>query len=72
MALLQDHNSTDWSNGPPTHAFNAVFEPGKSYALAVGLTSSSQEPLTQGATLQISLYYRDNASNMVTVAATRM
>src|SRR5579884_2094505 len=70
MALFQDYNSTDWSNGPPTHAFNARYEVGKSYRLTVGLTSSSQEPLTQGSTLQLSLYYRDASSNMVTVAQT--
>ncbi len=70
MGLFQDFNSTDWSNGPPTHAFDAVFEPGKSYTLTVGLTTSSQEPLTQGSTLLMSLYYRDGSNNMVTVAAT--
>ena len=70
VALFQDNNSTDWSNGAPTHAFNAKFKAGKAYALTVGLTTSSEEPLTQGATLQMSLYYRDAGSNMVTVAAT--
>jgi hypothetical protein len=38
--------------------------------LTVGLTGSTDEPLTQGSTIQLSLYYRDSASNMVTVAAT--
>ena len=70
LALFQDFNSTDWSNAAPTHAFNATFNPGKSYTMTVGITSSSEEPLTQGSTLQLSLYYRDGASNMVTVAAT--
>jgi hypothetical protein len=70
VGLFQDFTSTDWSNGAPTHAFNATFKPGKSYTLTVGLTSSSQEPLAPGSTLQLSLYYRDAASNMVTVAAT--
>jgi hypothetical protein len=70
VGIFQDYNSTDWSNGPPTHAFNARFEAGKSYTLTVGLTSSSQEPLTPGATMQLSLYYRDGSNNMVTVAAT--
>jgi hypothetical protein len=70
VAIFQDYNSTDWSNATPTHAFNARFEAGKSYTLTVGLTSSSLEPLNPGATLQLSLYYRDGSSNMVTVAAT--
>jgi hypothetical protein len=72
VGLFQDFNSTDWSNGAPTHAFNAKFEAGKSYRLTVGLTSSSQEPLTPGSTLLLSLYYRDAASNLVTVAATNV
>ncbi len=69
VALFQDYNSTDWTGNPPTHAFNAKFKPGKSYTLTVGLTSSREEPLSQGATLLMSLYYRDSSNNMVTVAA---
>jgi len=72
VALNQDYNSTDWSNATPTHAFKARFEPGKLYTLTVGVTSSSQEPLNPGATLQVSLYYRDNSNNIVTVAATNI
>jgi hypothetical protein len=68
-AIFQDYNSMDWSNTSPTHAFDAKFVPGKSYTLTVGLTSSSEEPLTQGSTLLLSLYYRDPMSNMVTVAS---
>ena len=67
--IFQDYNSLDWSNTTPTHAFNAKFNPGSAYTLTVGLTSSSQEPLTQGSTLLLSLYYRDAQSNMVTVAS---
>ncbi len=70
IAIFQDFNSTDWSNGAPTHAFNATFNPGKSYRLTVGLTTSSEEPLNQGSTIQLSVYYRDISNNMVTVAAT--
>lgn len=69
VALFQDYNSTDWTGNPPTHAFNALFTPGKAYKLTVGLTSSQEEPLSQGETLLISLYYRDISNNMVTVAA---
>ena len=70
VAIFQDYNSTDWSGASPTHTFNAVFQPGKIYTLTVGVTSSSVEPLTPGSTLQLSLYYRDASSNMVTVAST--
>lgn len=70
MALFQDFNSTDWSSNAPTHAFNAKFVPGKSYTATVGLATSNEEPLTQGSTLGMSLYYRDASNNAVTIAAT--
>jgi len=70
MALFQDFNSTDWSNAAPTHSFNALYKPGRSYTLTVGITSSSVQPLTPGSTLQLSLYYRDGSNNMVTLATT--
>jgi len=69
VGLFQDFNSTDWSNSTPTHAFNAQFEAGKSYDLTVGAIGGGGGMLSN-ATMQISLYYRDAASNMVTVAAT--
>jgi len=47
-----------------------TFAVGKSYTLTVGLTTSSEEPLTQGATLQLSLYYLSGVTNMNTVAMT--
>jgi hypothetical protein len=68
-ALFQDYDSIDWSSAPPTHDFNATYNPGSSYTLTVGLTSSSEESLTQGSTLLLSLYYRDATSNMITVAS---
>ena len=68
LAIFQDNNTADWT-GVATHAFNAKFKPGKTYTLTVGLTTSREEPLSQGASLLMSLYYRDAASNMVTVAA---
>jgi hypothetical protein len=69
IAIFQDYASTDWSNSVPTHAFAAQFEPGNSYRLTVGVTSSSQEPLNPGSTLRMSLYYRDATGAMVTVKA---
>jgi hypothetical protein len=68
--IFQDYNSVDWSDTTPTHAFNAKFQPGRAYTLTVGLTSSSEEPLMDGSTLLLSLYYRDAASNLVTVGST--
>jgi hypothetical protein len=72
MALFQDYNSTDWSGAPPSHAFNATYQPGMSYTLTVGLTGSSDEPLSPGATLLAELYYVDSSSNMVAVATTNI
>jgi hypothetical protein len=69
VALFQDYSSTDWSNSVPSHAFNARFEIGSSYHLAVGVIGGGGG-MTNGATMQLSLYYRDAASNLVTVAAT--
>jgi hypothetical protein len=68
VAIFQDYSSLDWSNSSPTHAFNAVFETGKSYRLAVGVIGGGGG-MTNGATLQLSLYYRDDGGNMVTVAS---
>jgi hypothetical protein len=68
--LFQDYDSIDWAHSTPTHAFNTRYEPGKSYQLTVGLLVGIAFPMAEGATLQLSLYYRDAASNRVTVAAT--
>jgi hypothetical protein len=68
VELFQDYDSIDWSNTAPTHAFDATFEAGKSYHLTVGVIGTGGGMLP-GATLAISLYYRDAASNKVTVAS---
>jgi len=67
--FFQDYDSTDWSNSVPTHAFNALFEPGRAYTLTVAVNGGGGG-MSNGTTLQISMYYRDLMSNMVTVAAT--
>ena len=48
------------------------FNVSSAYSLAVGVIGGvdGNPPLYEGATLRLSLYYRDAASNMVTVAAT--
>ena len=62
VALSQDEVTS-------TNAFNARFEAGKSYQLSVGVLGNGGG-MTNGATLQIGLYYRDSASNVVPVAST--
>jgi hypothetical protein len=69
VAFFQDYNSTDWNHTAPTHAFNAVFEVGKSYHLTVGIIGGGGG-MAEGTSMQLSLYYRDAASIMVTVAST--
>jgi hypothetical protein len=70
VGLFQDFNSTDWSNAVPSHAFDARFAVGRSYQLTVGILVGTAYPMAEGATLELNLYYRDAASNRVTVAAT--
>jgi hypothetical protein len=67
--LFQDYDSTGGTNTTPTHSFDAKFDVGKSYQLTAGVIGGGGGML-EGASLEISLYYRDAASNMVTVAAT--
>jgi hypothetical protein len=67
VALFQDYNTIDWSHTAPTHDFNSLYEAGKSYHLTVGIIGGGGN-MSEGASLQLSLYYRDAASNMVAVA----
>lgn len=66
--LFQDYNSIGGTNTVPAHDFAATFEPGKAYHLNVGVLGGGGG-MTNGATLELSLYYRDANSNIVTVAA---
>ena len=67
VALFQDYNTLDWNDTSPTHDFNAIYAPGKSYKLTVGVNGKN---MTEGSQLTLSLYYRDAQDNMVTVAST--
>ncbi len=69
VAIFQDYDSMDWNDPTPTHAFDARFDVGQSYQLTVGVIGGGGVML-EGASLDIGLYYRDAASNKVTVAAT--
>jgi len=71
VGLFQDYDSLDFEDPAPTHAFDAKFEVGKSYHLTVGVIGTGGG-MQQGATLELSLYYRDSSSNRVTVVATTM
>jgi hypothetical protein len=69
VALFQDYDSLAWNDTVPSHAFNATYDPGKSYHLTVGVIGSGGGMLP-GASMELDLYYRDAASNMVNVAST--
>lgn len=67
VGIFQDYDATDWS-GTPSHAFDAVFQPGLAYTLTVGVMPGGG--LAEGARLQLGLYYRDDAQNPVMLATT--
>ena len=69
-ALFQDYASVDAMGDSNT--FGATFDAGKSYQLIAGITGGAVEPVSPGAVLQLSLYYRDNLGNMVTVGSTNV
>src|SRR5262245_37639158 len=71
VGLFQDYDSFDWHNLPPTHQFNPTFVPGRSYHLTVGVIGTGGG-MALGATLDLSLYYRDAATNQVMVAVTTL
>jgi len=66
--LFQDYNTTDWNHSTPTHDFNSLFHAGLSYQLVVGVIGG-KGGMPEGAALELSLYYRDNANNIVTVGS---
>ena len=49
---------------------DATYEVGLSYTLTVGMASSSSQPLLEGNTFELSLYYLDALDALVTVAST--
>ena len=67
-AIFQDYNSMDEASTNASHGFNAKFNVGRSYHLTVGVIGGGGG-MQPGATLQLSLYYRDASSNRVIVAA---
>jgi hypothetical protein len=68
VALFQDYETVDWNDGGvPSNEFNAIYQPGMSYNLTVGVFGKG---MAEGSSnLRLSLYYRDGA-NMVDVGFT--
>lgn len=71
VGLFQDYDSVDWNDPAPTHDFNATYEPGKSYHFTVGVIGTGGN-MQEGVTLDLSLYYRDGASNRIAIALTTL
>ena len=71
-AVFQDYDSIYGTNTTPSHAFDARFNVNSAYALLSASSAAWTAPRrsTKAPRSQLSLYYRDAASNMVTVAAT--
>jgi hypothetical protein len=69
VCLFQDYDSMDSNDAEPSHAFDATYEPGKSYQLTVGVVGTGGG-MQEGVTLDLSLYFRDAASNRIPVAVT--
>jgi hypothetical protein len=68
LGIIQDYNTVDWQGGPPTHAFNATYEIGKSYDLTVGVLGGNG--MGDNVALRLSLYYRNDANAIVPVGFT--
>jgi hypothetical protein len=71
LALFQDYEAVD-STGVPSNAFRAIYEVGKSYKLQTAFIGSTNFGEVPGATLEMSLYYRDSSSNMITIVSTNI
>jgi hypothetical protein len=69
VAIFQDYASIYGTNTTPSHAFNAKFNVNRAYHFTLGVIGGGGG-MKDGVTLQLSIYYRDAASNMVTVATT--
>ncbi len=68
---FQDHDTVDWRNKPPTHAFDARYTVDHAYELSFGVVGGGGNML-EGVSFEAALYFRDAATNMVTVGATNV
>jgi hypothetical protein len=64
--LFQDFTATDWTG--TTHVVSGKFETGKAYRLATGIVGRGHMP--EGATMQLTLYYRDGSGQIIPVGTT--
>lgn len=69
VGLFQDYESQDANSPAPTHEFDTRFQVGRAYELTAGVIGGGGG-MSNGASIELSFYYRDTASNRVPVAAT--
>ena len=69
VGLFQDYESQDANSPAPLHEFNATFNVGRANALTVGVIGGGGG-MSNGASISISFYYRDDASNRVQITST--
>ncbi len=68
VGLFQDYESQDANSPAPTHEFDATFAVGRAYSLTVGVIGGGGG-MSNGATIEISFYYRNAASNRVQITS---
>ncbi|MHB9009159.1 MAG: hypothetical protein ACYDC1_19795 [Limisphaerales bacterium] len=71
VGLFQDYESIGGTNTAPERAFDAVYQVGRAYTLTFGVLGGGGN-MVEGVSLEAGLYYRDGASNRVTVASTNL
>ncbi len=69
VGFFQDYGSYDWNDPEPTRAFDVRYQAGQSYRLTVGVVGGGGNML-DGVTLELSLYFRDDANQVIPVAVT--
>ena len=69
VGLFQDGDSHGTDSPTSAPEFNATFEVGRAYAVTMGIIGGGGG-MSNGASIQISFYHRDAASNRVQIAAT--
>ncbi|MBN9692017.1 MAG: hypothetical protein J0M24_17380 [Verrucomicrobia bacterium] len=67
--FFQDYDSKDWNDSEPSRAFDVRFEVGKAYQLTAGIIGGGGN-MREGATLDLSLYFRNDAGVVVPVGLT--
>jgi len=65
--IFQDYDSIGGTNTVPTHDFNAIYQPGKTYSMTAGFIGEGGGML-EGVTEDMVLYFRDGSNNMVPIA----